>query len=427
MRAERLILWPVLALLALPVALALYDFAFGASTSFVTRLWLWNQPWHIAGLIALLAYVIQSRGRMPLPMLDVALLFALIGLSLWQIFAGVANPELASLLLVRLVLTVALGMAAYSGVRLLGARFSNAVYAFLLGGAVLVSAILWLVILQDHNNSSMVWPWNLPGYGALRLYGYALEAAIGVGIGLLSLNPHGKPHRLKLGAMLVFLWVMLFWTGGRGGVMAIFAALAFASLLMPRRALALLGIGLVSAALGAGLSLLAWHPALDSFGLMEMISKSENPEGYNQSGSRSIRWRAALELIKERPVFGYGLEQFSQLWPHFVERDITAGFTPPFYFLTYRNVHNMPLEVLLAWGFSGGAVFAVLLLRGWGKAVLRVRATPARLPALLGLNVLLAHSLLSGTYNFAHSLFTMAILLGICLAPNTAQNENTNG
>lgn len=428
MQGERLILWPMLGLLLLPPALVLYDWGFGAATGFETRLLVWNLPWHIAALIVILsgAFALR-RADLRLPVVDLAGLLFLLGMSLWLSRTSAANPAQADLLLQRLGLAVALGVVAHAGASRMGAYFVQAVYGALLVGVVLTVPLLWLVIWQQYDNPAYFWPWLMPGFGAVRLYGYALEAGIAVGVGMLAVLPLPRIRQVLLWLVVILLWAMLFWSGARGGVLALGVGVALGALLLPKRALALLGVGALSAALGAGLSLLLWLPDLDGFGLWEMFVKSTNPDAYNQSGSRMIRWRAALELISEQPVFGYGLAQFSNLWPLFAERDTAAGFAPSFYFLSYRNVHNMVLEALLAWGLLGGLVLAGLLLRLWGKAVLRVWGNAQALPAFIGLNTLLAHGLLSGSYFFAHSLFYMAIFAGICLAQKPAQTAQMPG
>ena len=69
--------------------------------------------------------------------------------------------------------------------------------------------------------------------------------------------------------------------------------------------------------------------------------------------SRSVLWRTAFNLIKQRPVFGYGMGNHHQI---FIEEN--ARFGNELVFDKKYNVHNQYLETLL----SGGLLGLVLLL-----------------------------------------------------------------
>ncbi|MDZ4063107.1 MAG: O-antigen ligase family protein, partial [Coriobacteriia bacterium] len=73
-------------------------------------------------------------------------------------------------------------------------------------------------------------------------------------------------------------------------------------------------------------------------------------------------WQAAIDAIKERPIFGYGADTFRLVFPRFKPADYVekAG-----YLSVADNVHNYPLQTMSALGIPGFlllyGVFAVVL------------------------------------------------------------------
>ena len=63
--------------------------------------------------------------------------------------------------------------------------------------------------------------------------------------------------------------------------------------------------------------------------------------------TRLVYYRVAMELIRQAPLFGHGLESFALLYPQY--HQLGQGEA--------QYVHNWPLEVLLEMGIAGLAVF----------------------------------------------------------------------
>lgn len=421
-------------LLLLPVLLAAIDIGAGARMGYATRLWLWSVPWLYASAIVLFALWLDHRqtGQRVVFMgrADGLLLASLAVMAFMLSRISAQNPEISDVYLLRFGLAVAMGVAAYYGMRHYQARFSMPIYSALLAGVTLVAPFLFyeLYFQRESHAIAEVLVWHMPGFGAVRVFGMALEAGIAVGIGLLVVRR--KPgYGAVIFAATVLLWAMLFWSGGRGAILSLLVSTSLASVIYPKYFIRLCLVLALSGATGAALSLLLWTPDSLSFGLLNMFVKttSGGVEGAIGAG-RVEHWQGALALIKQNPLMGYGLGQYSNLWPSYAQADAQAGLAVPFYFLPYRNVHNIGLEVAISWGLVGGAAVMWLILKTWSRALLLVRGAqaPSRLPALLGLNALLFHALVSGAYIFPHVLFYAAIFIGICLAPNTAQNKNTN-
>jgi O-antigen ligase len=423
-------------LMLLPTLLAAIDVGIGFNASYLFRLSLWNVPWIFGGAIVLVALVIDmyQTGQHPW-FLSRRMALLLAGLAIWAMFLGrtvAPDPAQSDLLLMRLALALALGFAAFYGMHLYQARFVQPVYIALLSGVVFIAPFLWYALYAQPENrllgEGLVW--HLPAFGAVRLFGMAMEAGIAVGLGLSVWLGAG---RIGFWAALVtvVLWAMLFWSGGRGAVLSLGIGTLLVSLVYRQYFLRLWLLLGLTAALGAALSMLIWTPDALSFGFLNMFLKTTRGGVEEAIGDgRVAHWVGALELIKQNPFRGYGIGQFSNLWPAYAQADAAAqrGFDLGFYFLPYRNVHNILLEIVLSWGLIAGAVALWLLLKAWAHSMFVPAGggNGAKVPALLGLNALLFHSMVSGPYFFPHSLIYTALFFGICLAPNPARNENTN-
>ena len=423
-------------LLLLPLVLAGVDINLGPATPYTVRLKLWNEPWLYAAGLALFLFLVDQRQTrekwFALGLTDSLIIGFLILQSVWLSRMVAADPASADLHLMRGLFALMLGVAAYYGMRVYRARFAMPVYGAVIAGAVLVVPFV-LVFLYFNPESRALGDglkWRVPGFGPVRIFGITQEAGIIVATVLLATN-RLEWRRWLLWLALVSMWAILFWSGGRGAILSIAVSLALLSVLAPGYFIALWRVLLIGGLVGAGLSLLIWAPEGGNFGLKSMIVDSVRSGANSISAGRLDRWAETLDLALQKPVFGHGLNQVSNLWPSFAISDEAAGTAGkmPFYFLSYRNAHNLVVEVLLAWGILGGLGFFWLVAKGWFKAVGRLlQATEVdRLAAFAGLSALAVHSMFAGVYIFPSALIYLAVFFGISLAPSAAQNGNTNG
>lgn len=420
----------------LPVFIAVFDVLYGNATPYITRLTIWNLPWVFVGAVAIfLSWADARRAGGPFIALGPLDLGVVGLLAVWSVVLSrtvAENPSTADLHLLRLGLAFLLGVSAYYGMKNYQHRFSNTVYRALLVAAIGIIPMVLVFIYAQEESRSMgdSIAWYLPGIGAVRLFGIIYEVAIAVCIGLLVTAKSKRRQALLLGVVFL-LWVTLFWSGSRGAFLSLLLSTALVSVFYRAQAAKIWLVFVVSGVAGALASLLLWVPEGPSFGLMNMLNSVAREDANAISAGRLERWLDVIILIQQQPLVGYGLNQFSNMWDYYVGSDIREGVSGPLplYFLSYRHVHNIVLEALFSWGLIGGAGALILLLKAWLTAAKRIWvALPAhKLPAFYALNALLFHSNLTGIYIFAHSLFYMAIFFGICLAPNPAQNRNTNG
>jgi tetratricopeptide (TPR) repeat protein len=107
--------------------------------------------------------------------------------------------------------------------------------------------------------------------------------------------------------------------------------------------------------------------------------------------SRSEYWGPALQNFLAYPIFGEGLNTFSNAL-------MAAHSTPPFGI--YLHAHSIPFTVLSTTGLIGFAIFLVLLVLG-GKALLkRLRAaSDVNWPVLVGVTAALAAAAVHGLFD----------------------------
>ena len=73
-------------------------------------------------------------------------------------------------------------------------------------------------------------------------------------------------------------------------------------------------------------------------------------------GARPLLWRDSLRMGIERPLFGYGPETFTAIFPHFESRELARAY-PDF---AHESPHNIFLDALVSQGIPG-----LLLLVSW--------------------------------------------------------------
>ncbi len=284
-----------------------------------------------------------------------------------------------------------------------GRIFVTAILYALFVGMLLHLTVMLSYVYLEAGNDALDWAHAMPGYAAVRLYGYSVELAIATGTGLFLLQPQKANARSWLifsGAAL--LWGAIFWSGGRGAMASLIVSFILASIVLPHIILRLWGFVLATMSIGAALSLLVWTPSSLSFGLINFFVRTT---GGNATSSRLDMWKEAFTLFLDRPIFGHGISQYHL-------------YTQIESFKTYPQVHNLILDALFSLGLIGGVCLLYLALKAWLKVVVRTKTAGISytFPAFLGLNTLLAHSMLTGTYFYIHGQIYIAILFGLLFA-----------
>lgn len=407
---------PLMALLALPSLLAAIEISVWDSIDFGTRFRLWENPWqYLPYLFLIIMGAVWYNTRQPLPhigRINLGIVASLLVLN--TVLTSTVSPVPAiALQKQNLILGAALaGWASVYLARGIGARYVHGVNLALFAGILLHVPLVFVMIYLHKDDAGLAWLYRIPGFGGVRLYNYALEAGIAVGIGIfVTSTSGGYLRKITVLSGLAILWMMLFWSGGRGAVIALVGALILTSFILPKCAKMMWIAAVLSCMVGGAASVMIWTPEGGSFGLLEIAQRTATIEVNSLSSGRMDLWRGTLDFISQKPVFGHGLMQITALWTD-AQEATNSQMT------RHMHAHNIVLDIFLAFGVVGGVFLLFLLAKIWLVSVLRVRksANPAFLGALLAVNSLLSHSLISGTYYHAHSIVYIALLLGICLS-----------
>ncbi len=239
--------------------------------------------------------------------------------------------------------------------------------------------------------------------------GIAFALAVFLAV-LLAVTQRQLSARLRgalvFAAVLVFA-NLVFVTSGRSGhllLLIMFAVVALQRLRRWQRAAALLALPLIAMAAYAASPMLQ-----NRFGMMvQELRAPLDSERLSAMGIRTVMWRVSAQMVRERPLIGYGMAGFASAYAQAIKRSSYTGWaaTPT------EDPHNQYLLMQLQAGVAGTASFFWFLL-----ACIRQRAAqPYRAWALAILAGWCASSLatsLFGTFAEGHMLM---LLLGILLA-----------
>ena len=216
--------------------------------------------------------------------------------------------------------------------------------ASLILSILLFLPFFWLKLHATYDQPDFDWVLNLPGYSNVRHLDYFLGSIITL-LGLLPLinikNKTQKTFSYLIFSLLLALWVMLLWSGGRGSAVAAVASIG--TLLIFFRPAAwkqLLLFNFTALVLGALLSLLLPTPD-SSYGLLRFASKTDTVQNF--TAGRSVIWAEAINIWTQNLWFGVGAGQTKTI--------IKAAAQ------TFGQPHNIFIQAMLAWGLIGGLPF----------------------------------------------------------------------
>lgn len=331
---------------------------------------------------------------------------------LWVAFASVMTALrapaaiLGDLKLVELLATLLLAFAAAKIF-----RASNSIpYVPVLGAVLTVSALATALLFLGMMTSlyPVVQEGYVLGLTNIRTAGMTFSISILCGIGLLAATDlkQRKTQALLLLILTAGCWTALLWTGSRGGVLAILAAVVVVAIL-GRSGWRYLVSTAVSFVLGSALL-----RALDPPSVSEAITRHlDDISDLNKlSSNRLDYWlNDWLPIALERPFFGQG---YSQLQFH-LTKDV------------YQHTHNMILETFLATGFVGVVLLGTsLTLVLWRLLVGMRRATTAlELGPYAVVFSLYVYALVDAPWYFEESLLPAALVCGLLLARKPGQTH----
>jgi O-antigen ligase len=332
--------------------------------------------------------------------------FALV---LWLILAIFVSFQpgkdylLASIGMARLMVAGLFFLALIDVLRTAGTRFTQIIWLSI-GAGTLLWTLLWALHIFLNSPQDGEWISRIPGVNNVRHIGHFAFAGVTAGLVCLITMRDRANMWLRWVLPISFGAVsfgLSLWTGSRGPLLAslVVVTATFFLAVGHRKAIAkfFAASALLSTAVVAILPLP--HPIYgiaEATGMADVTAKA----GHDTSSGRTALWSGTIEKISQRPLLGWGINQFLKSGPS----EPASPFHP----------HNLPLQML----FSGG-VFSVLLtlliciptLRRWGWPYTQGESA-AGVGAVVGL---LVYALYDGTLYFSYpiTIFLVAIASSI--------------
>ena len=199
--------------------------------------------------------------------------------------------------------------------------------------------------------------------GILRLGGYIiaatqLSAICGMLVTLCLVDIFsGRQNRFTMPLMITSTLMMIL-SLGRSGMIATMLALGFV-VLYYRRTSRLLVLGLIAVMLAVaipGSTDTAW----------DIISRRQTAEQIGSLTGRVQLWETAIDLILERPFFGWGYVSGSRI-----------AFLTAFRWWPAIHTHNAFLEILLTLGMVGASLLVLLVVSTFSYVIRSLREAGA--------------------------------------------------
>ncbi len=214
--------------------------------------------------------------------------------------------------------------------------------------ALLASALLYMIaffsgyILSYIFPDPLIWPYPLYNFDNVRSFNqYQLWLIAIIGLPLLAFEIKKNSTRNWLNVVLVCWWVLLFYSGSRGVLLAWAVGLIATLSVYRQLALPLLSMQIKSAVLGLISYILLFNllPTLPFLNRAHVILTSAFR---NTTDDRIALWNQAILLIKKFPYFGAGPMHY------------------PWYNKTLSHPHNGVLQIGAEWGLV--ATFVILTI-----------------------------------------------------------------
>ncbi|WOF43827.1 O-antigen ligase family protein [Sphingopyxis indica] len=332
-------------------------------------------------IASLVAPRLKSVPHAPLPIVLCLIALGLIAL----VTAATADDRTVSLLKTAIwFVHLAFAFSIYCLFRSGGCIDANILARDIAFGFILFTCLA-LVYAASNREADYNWTLYFPAYSWIRWYGYYAAAVTG-----LCLWGWVRGDKVS-GAIAAFALGAALWTGSRGTLVAIVGGYGCSYLLFR---FARNGISHIFAVVIAGVLLstaLAALVPLGDFGPQRLI-------GDDADSGRVAIWAKALQVVLQRPWFGWGESQFAARFPE----------------MNLVQPHNVFLQILLSWGFVGAGLVAILSI--WlGCKVYRAVNEQNAAFLLAAMNIAV-FSLFDGSLYHVQSVSIFALCIAVVLA-----------
>jgi O-Antigen ligase len=203
-----------------------------------------------------------------------------------------------------------------------------------IGWGVALYCLIWFAAIIVQWPTEEEWVTNVPGMPNVRGIGFFAVTAYFAGIGSLPDDAGGKPTNYVVALFFGTLGLGLaIWTGSRGALVVIIMASIILIVCSKKWRTKLMAYALASTLL-AGIATTPLPYENPSYGMGRMVeSRADNSSG------RTVLWKETVEKVAQRPLTGWGIDQFKISGPL-----ITLGLKQP---------HNIFLQILFSVGLIG--------------------------------------------------------------------------
>jgi O-antigen ligase len=233
-------------------------------------------------------------------------------------------------------------------------------------------------------------------YGSPNNLALYLDRALPLAIALLILHDQARPsHRLFYLGVAIVIAVALYLTYSRGAWLGIVAGLACIGFFgnKPIR-LALLALLLIGAILAI--------PFL----------QTERAQSLFQIGTgtgffRVSVWQSAIEMIRDHPITGVGLDNFLYEYPKYINPE---AWREP----NLSHPHNIVLDFWVRLGIGGVIVLGWMLSEFYRTGLQKIQTPRALVIGLMAtMTAALAHGLMDAAYFYVDLAFVWMLMLGV--------------
>lgn len=361
--------------------------------------------------------IVMRRGFSPtaavaaLPSMTKAGLLMLLTVILWTTSTVAKEPIAAIFGLVKMFMHLMFCMAFYHQFERLTIFDRNKIW-LAIGCGVLAYCVLWLSNILIYHPTGDDWLWFVPALTNVRWAGFFALAGFCAGIGSLSSRADGSHSVHRFLIALSFSTVGLsiaFWTGSRGAVLASLAAAIGPSVFVTaRRQIILLSLSAAFLGLIIGWALPIVHQV---YGIERIIGTLTPANGLaGLSSGRTEVWAETAQQIWQRPITGWGVDQFTYVGPK------TA--------LGLKHPHQAFLQLLFSVG-TLGALAMLFIIYPFASAVSIAPKQPYQWAGLAYLSGAIAYGLYDGFfyYTFPVMIFLVSI---VCIGRTTSPQSVTD-
>lgn len=257
------------------------------------------------------------------------------------------------------------------------------------------------------------WVGPFPGFNNIRHVAFLGLIGFGGGLGFVLLSGNVRDLRKTLIASLVLgvpALTFVLWTGSRGPLLAMTVATLCCFFLFwgRRRSIAIYSLTSLALAIAIASMLPLPNPiygVLQAFGLADVNSETLNAA----SSGRLETWQYTFGKALERPLFGWGVNQYN----HFLPDEREQLFHP----------HNYPVQLLFASGFGGTALLLLAVAAFVLPRLRHIYSDSQKFNGALLLTLLL-YSLYDGILYFAYPMMIFTIVFIGCLQPPPAPDRS---